>query len=129
MPFNFTGQRLQNVAKLNVVSDGELVTVGSDGYTVTSTLSSFSAFKSNPVRSSAGVWSVAMKDGINKIINFEVSTVLAPTHYLSTQKLTPTISAGITTLNWVFNSAGTPADLPASGQFNVYLVYSESSSV
>lgn len=127
MPFNFTGQKTQTVAKLLVVSDGELVTVAADGYTVTSTLSSFTAFKTNPVRSSAGVWSVALKDGINKIIDLEVKTVLAATNYLSTQLVTPTVSNGITTLHWIFNVAGTPTDLPANGQFVVYICYSESS--
>jgi hypothetical protein len=127
MPFNFSGVSHQTVAKPGIVSDGELITVGADGYTVTSTLSSYSAFKSNPVRSAAGIWSVALKDSPYKLVDFEVKTVLAATNYLGTQLVTPTVSAGVTTLRWAFNSAGTPTDLPASGQFLVYVVYAETS--
>lgn len=134
MPFNFTGQLESHVAKLRVVSDGELITVSAvDGYTVTSTLSQNTAFAANPVRSDVGVWSVTMKDSANRIINCQVATVISDGYYLSTQ-LNPFTadSKGRLVLNWVFNSAGTPTDLPttytggASPQFLVFVEYSES---
>ena len=131
MPFNFSGIGKQSVAKPGVVSDGELFTVNDGlGLTVTSTLSSFTAFLSNPVRSATGVWSVTMRDSAFKVCDFEVHTVLPSGVYLSTQLNTITTdSNGRPVLNWTFNSAGTPADLPASGspQFIVYFVYGETS--
>lgn len=128
MPFKFTGQSHQTVAKLGVVSDGEQVTVGSDGYTVTSTLSSYSAFHQNPSRSATGVWSVTMRDSAFKNILVDVKTVLASGHYLSTQLNTITTdSSGRPVLHWTFNVAGTPTDLPASGQFIVFYEYGETS--
>jgi hypothetical protein len=121
---DFSAKVVSFVAKPSVVSDGEVITVGSDGYTVTSTLSSFTAFHSNPSRSATGVWSVQMKDVAFKVIDVDVKTMLPSGHYLSTQLLpTTTDSGGKLILNWVFNSAGTPTDLPASGQFLVYVVY------
>lgn len=129
MPFNFSGQAKQTVAKVGVVSDGELFTVA-DGYghTVTSTLSSYTAFLSNPTRSATGVWSVTMRDSANKKIEFDVKTVLPAGTYLSTQLNTITTdSLGRPVLNWTFNSAGTPTDLATTGspQFIVYFVYGE----
>ena len=128
MPFNFTGQRLQNVAKLGVVSDGEVFVTDGYGTTVVSGLSNYSAFASVPVRSATGVWSVQMKDSASKVLLVEVKTMLASTHYLSVQLLPTTVaSGGQLVLNWVCNVAGTPADLPASGQMNVFVMYAESS--
>jgi hypothetical protein len=120
MPFKFTGQVKQNVAKLGIVSDGGLFTVADGyGYTVTSTLSPNTAFAANPVRSGVGVWSVTLKDSYNAFTLIDVKTVLPSGSYLGAQLLpvtvNPTTSGSI--LNWVFNSAGTPTDLPvgASG--------------
>jgi hypothetical protein len=121
---DFSAKTTAFFAKPSVVSDGEVVTVGSDGYTVTSTLSSFSAFHSNPSRSAAGVWSVQMKDTAFKVVDVDVKTLLTTGNYLSTQlKPTTTATGGQLILNWVFNVAGTPTDLPASGSFLIYVVY------
>lgn len=127
MPFNFSGQLKSNVAKLRVVSDGEQITVGSDGYTVTSVLSPNTAFATNPVRSATGVWSATMKDSANRVLDCSVHTVLTSTNYLSTQLLPFTKTTnGALVVNFVFNNAGTPADLPSDGSFLIYVVYSES---
>lgn len=132
MPYNFSGQLKSNVAKLGVVFDGELFTVADGyGYTVTSTLSPYTAFANNAVRSATGVWSVTMKDSANRILDCEVRTVLSTGNYLGSQLLPfTTTSNGALVINWVFNNAGTPTDLPSSGspQFLVYVVYSESAT-
>ena len=121
---DFSAKTVAFFAKPSVVHDGEVVTVGSDGYTVTSTLSSFTAFHANPSRSATGVWSVTMKDVAFKVVDVDIKTMLATGHYLSTQLLpTTTDTNGKLVLNWVFNSAGTPTDLPASGSFLVYVAY------
>lgn len=128
MPFNFTGQKTQDCAKLGVVSDGELIVVGTDGYSVTSTLSSYTAYLSNPVRSAVGVWSVTLKDSAYKIIDVQVATLLAAGSYLSTQLRPVTLdSQGRPVLHWGFNVAGTLTELPSGGSFIVYVVYSETS--
>jgi hypothetical protein len=111
---DFTAFQPQYQAKPQVVADGEIISVSSvDGYTVTSTLSSYTAFHSNPVRSATGVWSVTMKDVAFKVTDIDVKTMLPSGHYLSTQLLPNTLdSNGHLVINWVFNSAGTPSDLP-----------------
>ena len=131
MPFGFCGNMKSYVAKLGVVSDGEVITVSAtDGYTVTSTLSQSTAFAANPVRgATAGVWSVQMKDSCRKVLDVDIKSVLPSASYLSVQLLTTTTgSNGQLKLNWVFHNAGTPADLPeaAGSQFLVYVVYGES---
>jgi hypothetical protein len=69
-----------------------------------------------------------MKDSAFKVLNVHVASSLTTGNYLSTQlKPTTTSTGGSLILNWVFNNAGTPADLPASGTFRVYVVYSETS--
>lgn len=130
MPFNFSGNNTQFTAKLRVVLDGELCTVA-DGYghTVTSTLCQNTAFAANPVRSTTGVWSATLKDSANRVMDCDVKTVLQSGSYLSTQLLPfSTDSKGRLVINWVFNVAGTPTDLPSSGspQFLVFVAYSES---
>ena len=130
MPFSFCGSMKSYVAKLGVVSDGEVFTVA-DGYgqTVTSTLSANTAFGQNPVNSGVGVWSVLMKDSARKIIDVHIASMLPTASYLSVQlKPTTTGSNGQLKLNWVFNVAGTPTELPSTGtpQFLVYVVYGES---
>lgn len=128
MPFNFTGQTVSYQAKPSVVSDGEVCVTDGYGQLVTSTLSSWTAFKANPVRSATGVWSVTLKDTAFKVLNVDVKTMLSTGNYLSTQlKPTTTDASGHLVLNWVFNSAGTPTDLPANGQFLVYVKYCEQS--
>src|ERR1022692_5058467 len=125
MPY-FSSFPKQNTAKPGVVSDGEVIVVGTDGYTVSSSLSSWTAFHANPARSSAGVWSVQLKDCVQKVIDVHVASMLASTHYLSVQLLPTTTAAnGQLILNWVFNSAGTPTDLPSLGSFLVYVMYGE----
>jgi hypothetical protein len=137
MPFNFSGSKGQAYqAKLGVVSDGDIFTVADGaGHTVTSTLSPYTIFSANPVRSATGVWSVETLDsvafsfdGYAKVLDCHVYTILPSGSYLSTQVLPFTTgSNGQLVLNWVFNVAGTPTDLPSTGhpQFGVYLVYSE----
>ena len=137
MPFQFSGYKGQAYnAKLGVVSDGNLFTVA-DGYghTVTSTLPQYTIFTANPVRSATGVWSVTTLDSVASIpsdgyavIDCHVYTVLPSTEYLSVQLLPFSQStSGQLVVNWVFNVAGTPTDLPSTGtpQFGVYLRYSE----
>lgn len=128
MPFNFSGFPHVTTAKAGVVMDGDTFTVGSDGYTITSTLNSWTAFLTAPARSATGVWSVTLKDSAPVVMCSFVQPVLASTHYLSVQQNTDTVdSLGRLVLHWTFNSAGTPADLPADGQFRVFVVYSETS--
>ena len=132
MPFTWTGTTGHCTdAKLRVVDDGETFTVSaSDGYTITSTLSSLTAFTANPVRSGVGVWSITTKDPINRLIDYDVSTLLQQGHFLSVQKnLTTKDALGRAVLNFTFNTAGTPADLPVDGyaqQFLVHVRYTES---
>jgi len=131
MPFNFSGEKgAAYVAKLGVVSDGNVYTVSAaDGYTITSPVYSYNAFIGNPVRSATGVWSVTTKDSVAKVIAWDVNTHLPSGHYLGVQLNTPTLdSSGRLVLNWTFNNAGTPADLPTgvgATHFNVFLEYSE----
>jgi hypothetical protein len=139
MPFQFTAYKGQaSDAKIGVVSDGDIFTVAdSAGHTVTSTLSQYTIFSANPVRSATGVWfvetldSVASSfDGYFKVIDCHVYTILASGHYLDVQLLPFTTgSNGQLVINWVFNVAGTPTDLPSTGspQFGVFLKYSETS--
>lgn len=129
MPFNFSGQVGHKVAKLGVVSDGEVFTVGADGYTLTSTMSPFSIFAAPPSRSATGVWSVTTKDQVVIVIDWDVKTILPSSNYLGAQLNTVTTVSGTgqAVLHWTFNTAGTPADLPASGQFVLYVQYSETS--
>lgn len=129
MPFKFSGQVSNKVAKLGVISDGDVFTADGYGTGVASTLFPYTIFLANPVRSATGVWSVTTKDQVVRVIDMEVRTLLPTGNYLGTQ-LKPTTfvaSTGQAVLHWVFNNAGTPADLPAGGQFLVYLVYAETS--
>ena len=133
MAFNYSSQKgAVSLVKLRVEEDGELFTVA-DGYgeTVTSVLSERTAFAANPVRSATGVWSVTMKDPASKILDVNIQTLLPTASYLAVQ-LKPTTSnstSGALVLNWVFNVAGTPTDLPSTGtpQFLIHVVWSESS--
>jgi hypothetical protein len=121
---DFTAFMPQYQAKPQVVADGEIITVGSDGHTVTSTLSSYTAFHSNPVRSADGYWSVVMKDVAFKITDVDVKTILPAGTYLSAQ-LTSVAnnSSGKPVISWIFNVSGTPTDLPANGSFLIHVEY------
>ena len=126
MPYNFTGVTVNYHAKLGVVSDGEVCTTDGYGQVVTRKLSPYTAFAANPVRASTGLWSVTMKDSAVRVLDYDVRTLLTTGNYLGTQlKPTTKDANGRLVLNWVFNSAGTPTDLPANGQFIVYVKYSE----
>lgn len=131
MPFKFTGSKgAAYTAKLGVVSDGDTFLVSAtDGYTLTSTLSTYSAFVVNPTRSGVGLWAVTLKDPLVELMEFDVQTVTAAGEYLSVQKNVPTTdSLGRTVLHWTFNNAGTPADFSTGHgvqQFIVYVVYTE----
>lgn len=133
MPYQFTGFEKSYVAKAGVVADGDTFLVsGTDGYTLTSTLSSYSLFTANPVRSDVGVWSVTLKDpAVQSLLEFDVQTVTAAGEYLGVQKNVPTRdSRNRLVLHWTFNNAGTPADFSTGDgvqQFVVYVVYTESS--
>jgi hypothetical protein len=128
MPF-FSSFAKQNVAKPGVVSDGDVFTTdGYNGHTC-SLPSSWTAFHAAPVRSATGVWSVQMKEGVQRVIDVDVKTLLASGTYLSTQLLpTTTASGGQLILNWCFNVAGTPTDIATSSQFLVFVMYSETSA-
>ena len=148
MPY-FAAQRLQYVAKLGVVSDGEICTVGTGivssgtasgtyvltgtGTQVVSSLSSYSAFRTNPVHAATGYWSVPMRDSAFKVIQANVQPIstgqpsaLSP---LLVQMQPPTADAnGKLVLNWVFlNTSGLPTDIPVGGQFCVFVEYGETS--
>ena len=139
MPFSFSGFKGTGyLAKEGVVCDGNLFTVA-DGYghTVTSTLPQYTIFTANPVRSATGVWSVTTLDsvastsGVLQVMDAHIATVLPSGDYLSTQLLPFTQSAnGQLVVNWVFNVAGTPTDLPSTGspQFLVFVMYSETNT-
>lgn len=132
MPTSFTGYKgAAYSAKLGVVSDGETFSVsGTDGYTITSTLSPYTVFVGNPSRSGVGVYSLTLKElAIQSFLDYSVSTVLTSGTYLGAQKnLSTTDSQGRTVLNFTFNNAGTPANFSTGNgtqQFIVYVVYSE----
>jgi hypothetical protein len=137
MSYSFTGSTVQETAKVGVKSDGEVISISNvDGYTVTSTLSSYCAFLSNPVRASTGKWSITLKDPAYKVIMWDVSTILPDGYYLVTQKNTLTTSSaanslGNLVLNWQFNSAGTPSDFPTNAgtslAFIISIMYSTTS--
>lgn len=131
MPFKFTGYKgAAYSAKPGVVSDGETFTVSeADGYTLTSTLSTYSAFVSNPVRGGVGVFSLTLKDSTVMLLDFEVETLTTDGYYLSCQKNLPTVdSLGRTVLHFTFHNAGTPANFQ-TGQgdqkFIVHVKYTE----
>lgn len=138
MPYQFSGFKGQDYqAKLGVVMDGNLFTVA-DGYghTVTSVLPQYTVFAANPVRSATGVWSATTldsvaqsSDGYFQVLDCHVYTVLSSGTYLGVQLLpfTQVAATGQLVINWVFNVAGTPTDLPSSGhpQFGIFLAYSE----
>jgi hypothetical protein len=212
MPFNFTGQSHQSVAKLGVVSDGDTFvgapTVLTSGSTATLTLASttvtltggagftsgmtgdsiyisgaataanngwftityisatsvswtnasgatdanngaisfsvaalpvstlatfggtngpYSCFTGPPVRTGVGTWSITTKDSVPVTIDVAIKTVLPAGSYLAVQENTSTTVAltGQKVLNWTFNSAGTPTDLPYPGSMRVFLMYAE----
>jgi hypothetical protein len=147
MPFNFSANPVQFVAKNGVVSDGEIFTVGTGtvysgtasgtnvlsytGLAVVSAVSDRSAFKV-PVHGATGVWSVQMKDSARGVI----CEVIQPISTGALSAVSPIVaqiqpvtaaSGGQLVLNWVFqDSLAAPADVPVGGQFQVYVVYNES---
>ncbi len=131
MPFTFSGfNGAGYTAKPGVVSDGDTFLVSAtDGYTLTSTLNTYTFFVGQPTRSGVGVWSITLKDTIVELLDFEVVTLTASGQYLSTQKNVPTLDTnGRTVLHWTFNNAGTPADFSTGHgvqQFVVYVSYCE----
>lgn len=139
MPFNFSGQSHSVVAKLGVVSDGETISIGTGGTGVTSNLSSYSAFQSNPTRlggsGMTGVWQMQLKDSAVKVCDVNVQTVLLTPEAYATTPLraallpTTTTTVGQLLINWVFINSitGLAEDLPAGGPsaFRIYCVYSE----
>jgi|ERR1017187_4551652 hypothetical protein len=133
MPFQFSGFKGQNYnAKLGVVSDGNLFTVtdgyGPDGYgVVSSTLSQYTIFTANPIRTGVGKWQVTTMDSVAtsgnvastgnvlQVLDCHVYTVMPAGSYLATQLLPFTQTAnGQLVISWQFNVAGTPTDLPVS---------------
>ena len=93
--------------------------------TLSSAPAQYTAFLT-PVRSATGVWSVTLKDIAVLVQDVNICTILPTGEYISTQLLPSTVSStGQLVVNWVFNVAGTPTDLPFPGQFRVYVVYSE----
>lgn len=125
MPFNWSGQISNKVAKLGVVSDGNLYTVGSDGYTLTNATNPYSAFL-QPVHSGTGVWSITTKDNCPVPIVVVISAVTA-SGYLQAQlrPYTKVTATGQTVVNWIFNESGTPTDLSSGDSFQVYFQYGE----
>lgn len=124
MPFNFSGQSHQTVAKQGVVSDGDTFTVGSDGYTITSTMNPFSAFVGLPARASAGAWSIQLKDRAVQILAVHISSEQAAV--LLTQLNLTTIVNGKTQINWTFvNTSGAATDLAANAKFKVWVEYTD----
>jgi hypothetical protein len=148
MPFNFSGNQVQFTAKNGVVSDGEIITVGTGtvysgtasgtsvlSYTGTQAVSSLSdrtALGANPVHGATGFWTVQLKDSARKVLDMNIMPIstgipsgLSP---VLVQLQPPTqASGGQLVLNWCFlNASALPTDLPVGGQFQVYVVYNES---
>jgi hypothetical protein len=94
--------------------------------TLSSAPSPYTIFAGAPVRSATGVWSATLKDIAVRVCNVDVTTVLPSGEYLVVQQLPDTkTSGGALVVNWVFNNAGTPTDLPYPGQFRLFCEYSE----
>ncbi len=131
MPINFSGFNESFTAKGRCVRDGEFFTTdSSNGHTVPTFPSSYSAFKGVPVRSATGVWSVTMKDVAYKVLNVEVRPYTTTANAVGViMQPNTTDSAGRLVLNWTFVTYGstTPADIAASQVFGVFVDYSEAS--
>src|ERR1019366_5809604 len=137
MPFRFTGRNGIDihVAKNAVVFDGDTFTTDGYGEVVTSTLSPNTAFAAVPVRSAAGVWSVAMKDSAVSVLDVSVESIMVTSpvsvsnqsqvQLLAVSSVASGWNAGALVLNWVFHIAGVPTDLPANSKFRVFVCYSE----
>jgi hypothetical protein len=141
MPFQFSGYKGQSyTSKLGVVADGEIFSVdNAAGGTVKSTLSQYSVFTANPIRIGVGLWQVTTLDAVASnpdgygsvpvLLDLHVYTILAPGTYLGVQILpfSQVAATGQLVISWQFNSAGTPTDLPQTGdpKFGVFLAYSE----
>jgi hypothetical protein len=94
--------------------------------TTASKPSAYSIFAGSPVRSATGVWSLTTKDSVVVTCDVNIVSILPTGGYISTQLLPDTIDAtGRKVINWVFNVAGTPTDLPYPGQFRAWMAYSE----
>jgi hypothetical protein len=150
MPYNFSGNQVQYTAKNGVVSDGELISVGTGtvysgtasgtnvlSYTGTqavSVLSERTAFAANPVHGATGFWSMQLKDSARKVLDVAVVPIstgvpsaLSPL-LVQVQPTTQASPGGQLVLNWVFlNTSALPTEVPVAGQFLVYVVYSEGS--
>jgi hypothetical protein len=131
MPINFSGYNENFTAKGRCVRDGEFFTTdASNGHTVPTFPSSFSAFKGVPVRSGTGVWSVTLKDVYYKILNVEVRAYTTTANAIGViMQPNTTDSAGRVVINWTFVTVGTTtaADIAASQVFNVFFDASEAS--
>lgn len=129
---SFSGYVVVHTAKGSCVIDGEIFTTdSSNGHTVPTFPSSYSAFLGVPVRSATGVWSVTMKDPAYKSLfcHVEPLQALAAPALRAVMQAPTTDSVGRQVLNWTFVAAGgnTATDIAASQQFQVTNIYSETS--
>jgi hypothetical protein len=124
---SIAGFRLQYTAKGDVLSDGEIyTTVGSTtAQKVTVFPSTYTYFRTLPVRSGTGVWSVTLKEAVYKVLHVDVKALTTAANYVGViMQPTTTDSTGRLIINWTFVTVGTatPADIAAAQKFNVYFV-------
>ena len=114
-------------AKGDVISDGEIfTTVGSTtAQKVTVFPSTYTYFRTLPVRSGTGVWSVTMKEPVYKVIFVDVKALTTVGNYVGViMQPTTTDANGRLVINWTFTTIGTntPVDILSAQKFCVYFV-------
>ena len=114
-------------AKGDVISDGEIfTTVGSTtAQKVTVFPSTYTYFRTLPVRSGTGVWSVTMKEPVYKVLFVDVKALTTVGNYVGViMQPTTTDANGRLVINWTFVTVGTStaADIAAGQKFQVYVV-------
>jgi hypothetical protein len=127
----FASYNEQFDAKGRVVRDGDVFTTdSSNGHTVASFPTSFNAWASLPTRTGTGVWKLTLRDPAFRILCVLVKALTTTANYVDVimQPVTAN-TAGQAVVNWTFVTAGTTtaADIAASQQFEVFVVYSEAS--
>jgi hypothetical protein len=130
MPANtFTSYLNTRSAKPDIEIDGDLVLVGSDGYTVSTT--SGDGYYPSPyshiysvARSGVGVWKVTLKEAVHKVLSYDIQVETTVANYRTVARQPTTVNAttGRQELNFTFHIAGTATELPANAQFRVFAV-------
>ena len=122
-----TGFRVQHAAKGDVLSDGEVYTTSGTGAAqkVLVFPSSYTYFRTLPVRTGTGVWSVALRESVYKVLHIDVTPLTTAANNVGVAiQPTTTDSAGRLVINWTFTTIGTntPADILSAQKFCVYFV-------